>query len=101
MGEGSLKRERPKNRFTVRNSGAGQTRSGYESVRAGCGLRPSPRFSAGNGSRRSLHRQNFPYAVSFSPYKVSELPLAITRSRQATNGRVLPVGVSKFFRDIL
>ena len=47
-----------------------ENRFSYKSVRAGCRLRPSHRFSAGNPGRRSLHRQNFPYAVSIGAYHV-------------------------------
>src|SRR4029453_4181617 len=59
-----------KSQPTVRNSGAGKTRFSYKSVRTGCRLRSSHRFSAGNPSGRSLHRQNFPYAVSIDPYHI-------------------------------
>ena len=70
VGEGRLDRGRRKSQPTVRNSGAGKTRFSYKSVRAGRRLRSSHRFSAG---RRSLHRQNFPYAVSIGAYHTAVL----------------------------
>jgi hypothetical protein len=70
-----------KSQPTVRDSCAGKTGFSYKSVRAGCRLRPSHRFSAGNSGRRSLHRQNLPYAVSIGAYPASSFSLSIKESR--------------------
>ena len=103
VGEGRLDRGRRKSQPTVWNSGAGKTRLSYESVRAGCRLRPSHRFSAGNPGRRSLHRQNFPYAVRSAHIIPSHYPrcknmtMAMTGPRltiEGSLGSVLVKGTS-------
>src|SRR5207237_9967324 len=62
--EGNRYKEKPEGRSALWNTRARKTRLCYQPVLARQRLHRSPKFSAWNRSKGSLHRQDFPYAVA-------------------------------------
>src|SRR5439155_26453424 len=62
--EGNRYKEKPEGRPALWNTRARKTRLCYQPVLARQRLHRCPKFSARNRSKRSLHGQDFPYAIA-------------------------------------
>src|SRR5439155_6921619 len=62
--EGNRYKEKPEGRSALWNTRARKTRLCYQPVLARQRLHRCPKSSARNRSKRSLHRQDFPYAIA-------------------------------------